>query len=234
MEEAIQNPSSRKLISRFYRALSSPDNVCTAHVRALWETDFGEVISDDEWDGVGSTSAGCLFANKARELQFKVIHRLQIAPVKHNKFNPLFSKYCYKCKIIEGSYFHCIFECPLINGFWIKVCKEIDIIFKRKLALEPISCILGVQRAALNLSPPSMKLLKVLLFNARRCILLQWISDSVPTISHWTRSIMELLPLEAIRFWLNDKPFRFFQIWDPFLEYVGDDGAQALLWPGMD
>ena len=61
--------------------------MCTAHVRALWKTDFGEVISDDEWDGVWSTS---------------------------------------------GS------------------------------------------------------------------------------------------------FWLNDKPFKFFQIWDPFLEYIGDDGAQAL------
>lgn len=47
--------------------------------------------------------------------QPKVVHRLQITPVKRNKFNPLLSKYCNKCKIIEGSYFHCIFECPLIN-----------------------------------------------------------------------------------------------------------------------
>ena len=62
---------------------------------------------------------------------------------------------------------------------------------------------------------------KVLLFSARRCILQQWISDSVPTVSHWIWSIMELLPLEAISFWL-------FQIWDPLLDYIGDDGARPL------
>ena len=145
-----------------------------------------------------------------------------------HKFTPSLSKFCNKCKIVEGSYFHCIFGCPFINDFWVNVCKEVNIIFEKELVLDPIFCILGLHTAALNLASSSLKLLKVLLYSARRCVLLQWISDSAPTISQWTRSVMELIPLEAISFWLKDKPFKFFQIWNPFLDYIGEDGARAL------
>ena len=69
VEEAIQIPGSRK-------RMGFSNNVCTAHVRALWDATFVEAISDDEWDSVLSSSTGYLFTNKARELQFKVVHML--------------------------------------------------------------------------------------------------------------------------------------------------------------
>ena len=161
-------------------------------------------------------------------MQFRVIHRLQITPVKRNRFKPLLLKFCNKCKISEGTYFHCILDCPFIDDFWVNICKEIDVIFKNKLTLTPVGCVLGLNPKALGLGSSKLRLLEVLLFNARRCILLLWISDSVPTISQWTRSVLELLPLEAINFWLRDMPFRFFKIWDPFLDYIGEDGARTL------
>ena len=103
-----------------------------------------------------------------------------------------------------------------MNDFWVDICKE------------PIFRILGIQSAALILCPSSLKLLQLLIFNARRCILLQWISDSVPTVTHWIQSVMEFILLEAKSFWLKEKPFHFFGIWDPFLDYIVDEGAQAL------
>ena len=38
---------------------------------------------------------------------------------------------------------------------------------------------------------------------------------------------MEFILLEAKSFWLKEKPFHFFGIWDPFLDYIVDEGAQA-------
>lgn len=228
VENVIKNSNAKKLVTRLYNALASSNNECTARVKSCWEEDLGEPILDDEWDNVWLSSSGCLSTNKAREQQFRIIHRLQITPVKRNKFNPLLSKDCVKCKIAEGTYFHCIFECPVINDFWVKICSEINTVFEKNLDIHPILCILGIQSVALTLSPASLKLLKVLLFSARRCVLLQWISEAAPTVAQWTKCVMELIPLEAISFWHKDKPFEFFHIWDPFLKYIGDEGAQAL------
>lgn len=83
---AIQNSNTRKRITSYYKALSIP-----VPIRSLWEADFGETIPDNELDNVWSSSSGCSFNNKARELQFRVVHRLQITLLKCNTFNPLLS-----------------------------------------------------------------------------------------------------------------------------------------------
>ena len=134
IEKILQSAKSKKLISKFYRALLIQNTEYTACVKSLWEADFNVSISRDEWDRVWQSSSGCLFTNKARELKFKVIHRLQITPVKRNKFNPLLSKYCNKCKINEGSYFHSIFDCPvLISG--IKCVMKLMLFFRRSCGI---------------------------------------------------------------------------------------------------
>lgn len=76
--------------------------------------------------------------------------------------------------------------------FWVKACKKLILYLTKKLSLQPIVCILWIQSAVLKLSPSPLKLLRLLLFSAGRCVLLQGISDSVP-------SVKELIPLEAIR-----------------------------------
>lgn len=101
--------------------------------KSLWEVDFGKPIMDDDWEKVWLCSTGCLFTNKAREQQFRIIHRLQMTPIKRHRFNPSFSKYCVKCKTAEGTYFHCIFDCPVINDFWVKVYVMKSILFLSKV-----------------------------------------------------------------------------------------------------
>lgn len=224
VEEVLQDLEPRKLIIRLYDALS-PSAERTGHLKLLWEADLGVTISDDEWGDVWLSSSGCLSTNKVKEFQFKIIHRLQITPVLRNKFNPTLSKYCNKCKISEGSYYHCIFDCPFIKNFWRKVCKEISGIFGKKLDLTPLFCILGLH-PALHLKSCMLRLLDVL-FSPRRCILLQWISDKPPKLLQWLQGIMELIPLEAMTYWLKDKPLLFYKTWNPFLNYIGMESAQT-------
>lgn len=99
--------------------------------------------------------------------------------------------------------------------------------FGTNLDLNPVSCILGLH-STLCLKPCMLKLLDVLLFSARRCILVQWISDKPPKLSQWLPGMIELIPLEAMIDWLKDKPLMFYRIWDPFLKYIGSEGAQTL------
>lgn len=86
MEEAIQ------LITRFYKAPAISSSDYMVQFKSIWEMDLGENFLADVWDKVWSGFAGCLFTNKATELQFMVKHRLQISLMKCNTFNPLLSK----------------------------------------------------------------------------------------------------------------------------------------------
>lgn len=226
VEEVLKEGEARKLTSRFYKALF-PLNQEGSPLKSLWESDLGLTISVEEWEDVWLCSSGCLSTNKVKEMQYKIIHRLQITPMLRHKFNPTFSKFCNKCKVSEGSYFHCIFDCPFIKKFWENVHKEISVILGVNLELKPLSCILGLH-SALNLKPHMLKLVDVFLFCARRCILLQWISDKPPKLSQWLQGIMELIPLEAMTYWIKDKPSMFYKIWEPFLDHIGAEKAQTL------
>lgn len=120
-----------------------------------------------------------------------------------------------------------MFDCPLIKNVWSQVCKEIYDVFVQDLNLTPLSCILGLH-PALNLNSCTLRLLDVLLFGAKRCILLQWISDKPPDLSQWLQSLRELITLEVMTYWLKNKPLLFYKIWSPFLSYTGVESAQTL------
>ncbi len=44
------------------------------------EADMGKLICDDAWDEKWSSSSGCLSTKRVKEMQVKMIHRLQITP----------------------------------------------------------------------------------------------------------------------------------------------------------
>ncbi len=49
IEKILQSANSKKLISKFYRALLSQSTEHTASMKSLWVADFGVAISMDEW-----------------------------------------------------------------------------------------------------------------------------------------------------------------------------------------
>jgi len=75
-------------------------------------------------------------------------------------------------------------------------------------------------------------LLQILLHCARKCILVHWITEQVPSIAQWINTIKGLIPYKAFSTALKDKPFKFYKVWDPFFIYLGA-GERHLLALGI-
>ena len=114
-----------------------------------------------------------------------------------------------------------------IHDFWNAVLKEINDILGQTVNISPLSCILGLHNPS-NISPNLLKLLKILLFCARRCILLTWVSEEPPSITQWISSVLVFMPLEALSFYLREEPFHFYKVWSPFIAYLGPESLQAI------
>lgn len=123
-------------------------------------------------------------------------------------------------KLLEVLIVTVLVEWPSGNDFWVKECKEMSLILKKDLSVGAILCILPKTLASLNLSSSSLKPLEVLLLSARKC------SSSVdPRHCRHSSAVdpeyCDITPSET-------RSFGFFSVWDPFLDYIGGDGAQTL------
>lgn len=166
----------------------------------------------------------CLWSSHAllktpwhREMQFKMMYM----GFKSTSSTLSSHNIALSVKLLKVLIVTVLFEWPFVNHFWVKECKEMSLILKKDLAQGAILCILLKTLASLNLSSSSLKPLEVLLLSARKCVPLQWIPDTAPTVPQWIQSTVDITPLKA-------RSFGFFHIWDPFLDYIGSDKAQTL------
>lgn len=77
-------------------------------------------------------------------MQFNIVHRTYVSPDKYSKINTTVSPQCPKCNNSIGTFFHCLWECPLVVDFWNGVCDKLSIICKQKVTAYPLVCLLGV------------------------------------------------------------------------------------------
>lgn len=143
--------------------------------------------------------------------------------MERNKFSPVLSKCGTKFKIAEGSYSIFNFECLYVCNFWQVVKTLIFYLRKKNCPLNQrsgntFSCSLDI----------SAYCIKALLCGTRRCVLPHLVR-ALRLLPHSGSSLLwNLALLEAISFWLKNKPFKLFHIWGPFVDYSGGDGSQAV------
>lgn len=226
LEIIFTGENDSKLVTRIYVLFCNVMKEDTTTVRLKWETDFGVQIETEDWDELWFNLNGCFSTNRAKELQFRITHRLHITPLRRNKMNPGLSKFCNKCKIEEGSYIHCLWDCVHINKFWGDVLKEINVIVGETVSISPLFCILGMDPP--DISTTKLTLVNILLFCARRCILLKWVSEESPNVTQWINGVLEFMPLEALSFYLKEEPYKFDKIWGPFMTYLGPNCLETL------
>ena len=140
---------------------------------------------------------------------------------------PTISEMCTKCLSAVGNLFHCLWSCPLILRFWTSVIDKLCAIFKCQLNLGPRTCLLGLEED-LPARFSEKDLLHILLHCARKCIMVQWISDEAPSPHQWLQTVIAVIPMEAFSTLLKEKPYKFYKTWDPFLDYLDYSSAQRL------
>ncbi len=188
-------------------------------VSQSWQNELGISADEEKWDVIWS-SIKISICNRARLLQFKILHRLQISPYKRHKMNPQLSPICLKCKILIGTYTHCIWSCPKIQAYWMDALQDMQRIYGVVLQMDPLSLLLGYTNRYVNVGTSSGRLYDILAFTARNNIFLSWISDKPPTKFTWHKIVMECFTSEHLTCLLHSSIGQFMKIWTPYLNFT--------------
>lgn len=144
IEKLLLNCPVKKVITSFYNVLYQTSVILAVSDAALtWQTELGVAIDKEKWDVICIQTKRISVCNRARLLQFKIIHRLQISPSKRHKMNPQTSPGCLKCKSALGTYTHCVWYCPKIQLYWQDILKDMSAIFGTAMTCDPVSLLLG-------------------------------------------------------------------------------------------
>ena len=98
-----------------YGAMRTLSTVALQELREKWESELSVTINDNEWEDIWIYAKSISVCNRAKSIQFKILHRMHISPNRRHHFNPTLSPMCLKCKTEIGTLTHC-------QGFsWVKM-----------------------------------------------------------------------------------------------------------------
>ncbi len=83
--------------------------------------DFNLAMDETTWAEVWQCAKKISICNKTREIQFRILHHLQVSPQLRHRMNPNLTEMRSKCQVEVGSYRHCIWSCIFIEVYWGKI-----------------------------------------------------------------------------------------------------------------
>lgn len=220
IERHIFITKSNSSIRIFYNIIRTHSTVDTLHLKALWERELTCAITDDEWKDIWVNVKTLCVCNRVKATQLMILHRAHISPQLRHKFKSDSSPSCLKCKVETGTLTHCFWSCSKVQHFWHNVGQEMDKIFSAKLNCNPVFLLLGLTDPIVT-NKFHKKLYQMLTFCARKCLLVNWISDQIPTMTQWHRMILGYISLDYLTCRLHHKDVVFENTWKPFLSYMG-------------
>lgn len=215
------------IIRTFYCMLKESDTTNTNHLKETWERELNVQITDEQWEEAWMSAETLSVCNRLKAIQLKILHRAHISPSQRHRFNADLSPLCPKCKIETGSLTHCLWSCRKIQHLWYVIGRKINKMLAINVECKPLYMLLGISTASIP-DKYKRKLDKMLTFCARKCILLNWVTDKVPSKIHWLRIILEYLSLDFLTCRLHDKKNSFHKIWEPFMTYMDLDISAIL------
>ena len=83
-------------------------------------------------------------------------------------------------------------------------------------------------RQQLSLSTGQQTLLAKLLLLEIQSIIFQWIDGKPPTVTQWYRETFKVFPMERLSATLKGNDNSFYNVWQPFIDYLPDDIVDLL------
>lgn len=77
------------------------------------------------------------------EMTLQICHMAHIAPVRGYKMGSLSTNRCFHCGVAEGTLFHYVWQCPLVQAFWHKVRLFTVTHLVNHVSFDPIWAIIG-------------------------------------------------------------------------------------------
>ena len=228
-EIAVNHNSKRGRISRFYEIVMDSSQASSENKRLAWCEDLNDEITVEDWQKVCLNAQRQSINTRFKLLQYKWIMRLYITPILLNKFNPCIPDLCSKCGT-KGTLFHCLWDCPIIQAFWIEVLDILSYVTGVRLTVCPKLCILGIFSANCKLSNADKKMTVFCLLQAKHTIAKLWKSVNRPSLQIWLEGLLHSLALEKLTLTIKGKFSTFEKIWRSFMEFLeGEKSAEACL-----
>lgn len=189
----VKSTDPQKLISSFYNMLIIPSSTKLAYnIKSRWEREVG-VIEDEEWSEALDNCKVVSPKLSDRLTQIYILHRLYLTPLRIARYKRDHSNSCPMCMQDIGTFFHLIWSCSKIQGFWKQIVEFIHDTMGSPLTLNPKTCLLGIFP-----DPEIDKFTKIFLqetlFLARRVIARKWMRHTPPTIAEWITDVNGSLP----------------------------------------
>lgn len=154
-------------------------------------------LEDEEWEVV---LASCkLLSPKLsdRLTQLYILHRSYMTPIRLSRCKQHQDTSCPRCGESSGSFYHLLWSCPIIQGYWTQVVWFFDDRMGSPLTLCPKQCLLGLLP-----DPESIRhhhiFLQETLFTARLLITRVWLQASSPILWEWMAAVNLSLPYKNV------------------------------------
>lgn len=223
--DIVMGKDSKKLISQIYIYLIRPTaDAITHQLKTRWESDLG-ALTDEEWE---EALANCKIVSPKlsdRLSHLYMLHRSYLTPHRISKYKHEHNPNCPNCGHNTATFFHLLWACPSIQGYWTQLVKFLHDRMGSPLSLCPRQCVLGL----LSLSEGEKYLhtfLQETLFLARLQIAKTWLRGTPPTLQQWIRAVNITLPFKKIIYMHRGCPDKFYKIWDRWLEDTSTNAAR--------
>lgn len=213
-------PVLKGMISYFYTRIHLLRLVSLASIKALWELDLGEEISEELWEEALDKVHKSSICARHGLIQCKIIHRAHFTKVRLSKIYQDVDPTCDRCRQAPASHVHMFWSCPALYSYWREIFRSLSKVTQKSIEPNAMIALFGTSPPTISLSSSEAAFVAFVTLLARRLILLKWKSPIPPSHTLWIREVLHSITLEKIRCVLRGSLRKFFRMWDPFFEYI--------------
>ena len=213
-DNLLSSKTIKGKISTFYNILSREGQSSFLLLKNIWEKELGRNLEDNAWLNICERIHFPFTSNKIKEANFKFIHKYYLTPIKMHKISKDISSKCPRCKKMEGTFMHMFWECDLLKSYWNSIHSLAQLVLNIKFELN-MSLYLLNDTYDLQLDNKKCRILVLVTYFAKKCILLFWKNDSPPSFKIFLDQLSAFLPLEKLTLEKYNRGHLFQEFWSP-------------------
>ena len=210
---------AKGLVSHIYTGINNLSEKEELRVKNKWETDLNYRFDSEKWADLCEKVQHFSFSNKHILTQFNLLHRIYFTPERMHRIDCTRSQYCPRCKVEIGSLVHMFWSCSKLSGYWKGVLGALSRIVRITIPYDPKLTLLGDTSLMPRCTNHILRLVKIALATANKCIALKWKDETPPQTSLWFRELTSCIPSEQIMYNLKEKPEDFERIWRKLIDF---------------
>ena len=209
--------SQTRLVSKLYRICLDLLPTHDTKVRAAWENDLGQSLTDHVWKSCCMQVRRVSFNHRHKLIQYKFLRRCYTTPIELARYDVTRSSACMKCGALDADFAHLTWTCPVISEYWTEVFGTMTTMLQVAVDPDPLVALMGYVG---DIPRPLRRYTALAFLLAKREIALVWGSRRKPTKEAWLRSMAYCDDTSEIYIFMQPISSRPRDIWQPLRNYL--------------